>query len=61
MGWENYFLMHTVYESLDVVCFLPGQQIEQYFIEHNATAPHIAFNGVGFAEQNLGGHIDRSS
>lgn len=38
--------------------FLPGEQVVQDFVEDDTAAPDVALDGVGFAEENLRGHVD---
>ncbi len=61
MGWEVDLLFHSLYEGVEMVSFLPGEQVVQDFVEDNAAAPDIALYGVGLAQQYLRGHVDRGA
>lgn len=44
-----------------MVRFLPREQVIQDFVENDTATPHVAFDCVGLARENLRRHVDRCS
>lgn len=61
IGREIEGFLHAIDEDHDIVGLLPGVEVVQHFVEDNAQAPDVAFDGIGVAHDDLRRHVDRCS